>query len=92
MRPTPTPPERAETLSQRPARSRVRYPWQDIRVGEWQTWQNLDASCHETVARGSAQRLRAAARDWANRHGMDLQSVTTREGRTVDLRFTRRAS
>ena len=92
MRPTPTPPERAETLSQRPARSRVRYPWQDIKVGVWQTWQNLDITYPEADARACAQRLRAAARDWASRHDMDLQSVTTREGRTVDLRFTRRSA
>jgi hypothetical protein len=90
MRPTPTPPERAEALSQRPARSRARYEWADIKVGEWQTWQNLDAAVQPAEARAAATRLRAAARDWAKRRGMDLQSVTTREGRTVDLRFIRR--
>lgn len=92
MRPTPTPPERAEALSKRPARSRVRYPWEDVIVGQWQTWQNFDAAVQPGEARAAAARLRAAGRDWGNRHGMDMQSVTTREGRTVDLRFTRRSA
>jgi hypothetical protein len=92
MRPTPTPPERAATLSQRPARSRVHYPWEEIVVGEWQTWQSLDASVQPGDARAQANRLRSAARYWANTHDMELQTVTTREGRTVDLRFTRRAT
>jgi hypothetical protein len=92
MRPTQTPPERAEALSKRPARSRVHYPWEEIKVGEWQTWQNFDASVQPGEARTAANRLRSAARDWAKRRDMDLQTVTTREGRTVDLRFTRRSA
>lgn len=91
MNPTPTPPERAEAHDQRPARVRVRYPWHQIIEGRWQQWLNLPESTAPGEAYTESDRVRAAARDYARRHGFALQSRVTRMGRTLDLKFTRSA-
>jgi len=73
--------------SQRPARSRASYNWERIKVGVWQEWQNLPAATPEEASAERA-RLRAAARQYAGRHGMDVELRSQSYGRVVDLLFT----
>ncbi len=69
--------------------SRTRYDWSRIVIGEWQCWLDVrgeDITDNEALKQ--ATRIRLAARDYAARHGLTVQSRRTQHGRTLDLRFT----
>ncbi len=87
MKPTPTPPERVAVHEQHTARSRVSYPWQDVKIGEWQEWQNLPAATASEAHR-AADSLRAAARHYAKRNGLKVTSRSVDSQRVIDLLFT----
>lgn len=82
------------TISPNPAPQdrghRKRYDWSRIVLGEWQNW--LDVSGDETLtdeeALKRATRIRLAARDYAVRHGMRVESRRLKHGRILDLRFS----
>ena len=89
--PQPIPPERVGLPE--PARSRVSYDWNSVQLGEWQNWVDLtDEDVTNEEAMKAATRVRVAAMDYANRHGLKVESRRERHGRILDLRFTRKDS
>lgn len=80
--PTPVPDDRP---------SRVRYDWDRIDLGEWQNWLDRRGTEDLTDAEAlkQATRVRLAARDYARRHGMRVESRRLEHGRVLDLRFTK---
>lgn len=92
--PNPVPPDRPV---------RARYDWSSVVLGEWQNWLDLRHQVGTLVtspggldfepltddeALKRATRVRLAARDYARRHGMRVESRRLDHGRVLDLRFT----
>lgn len=81
--PTPVPEDRPR---------RARYDWSAIALGEWQCWVDTRTeTLTNEQALAQATRVRLAARDYAKRHGLTLESRRQNHGRVLDLRFTREA-
>ncbi len=72
------------------APTRTRYDWKAIVPGEWQTWLDLNPDTDQGEARRRTERVRLAARDYASRHRMHLETWRKNGGRTLCLRFTSR--
>lgn len=85
LTPRPVPPDR--DLIDR----RKRYDWEKVVIDEWQNWLEDDPSAPVTdaEARRRAQNLVVAAREWAGRNGLRVQTRRVDHGRTLDLLFTR---
>lgn len=83
------PAERGET-HQRPPRSYVRYPWHTIEIGKWQRWLHLPDETTDADARRKADSLRIAARAYAERRGLQVESRSTRGKRSVELLFAQK--
>ncbi len=68
-----------------------RYDWSRVQVGEWQNWITIDPT-DSSVTNAEALRryanIRSAAREWAMRNGLDVQTRRVNHGRVVDLLFT----
>lgn len=71
--------------------SRTRYAWDRIELGVWQNWPTVaeDETLTDEDALKRATRVRLAARDYATRHGLKVESRRSEHGRVLDLRFTR---
>jgi hypothetical protein len=90
LTPKPAPAERERVW---PNHKR-RYDWDKVQVGTWQNW--IDEIRGEDVddieAQRRAQNVIVAAREWARRRGLQVQTRRVRHGRILDLLFTPRES
>lgn len=82
--PRAVPPAREHQITQ----GRTRYDWTRVEVGRWQNWLELGEDASDGEARRRSQNLITAARDWASRNELRVQTRRFDLGRTVDLLFT----
>ncbi len=69
---------------------RTRYDWSKIVIGEWQRWLDLNPDVPQAESTVAAERVRLAARDYAGRHGLRVESRRLNHSHVLDLRFTER--
>lgn len=68
-----------------------KYDWDRVVVGEWQNWispENDQRPLTDIEARRRFNNIQAAAREWAWRNGLSVETRRVDHGRVVDLRFT----
>lgn len=71
---------------------RQRYEWSSIALGVWQCWLDLNPDLPRDEARRQRDRVRLAGRDYARRHGLQMESRSQNHGHVLDLRFTRQGT
>lgn len=90
LTPRPAPAQRSSAWHDR----RCRYDWDKVEMGVWQNWidEIPGAEVSDAEARRRAINVIVAAREWASRNGLRVQTRRIRHGRILDLMFTARES
>ena len=86
--PHPTPADDVPVVK---TRTRARYDWDSVVVGQWQRWIDSPAqTITDEDAMRACTRTRLAARWWAERNGLKVESRRKDHGRVLDLLFSPR--